>query len=179
MGPFQEGRNPFGSEGEASVKTNLLDNKRVLIVDDEPDILATLADLLHMCQVVKASTFEESKDALETQYFDVAILDIMGVKGYELLEIANKKKVIAVMLTAHALSPEDTAKSYREGAALYVPKEAMADITTYLNDVLEAKEAGRSFWWRWLDRFESYYDKKFGSEWKKKDEDFWKKINYI
>lgn len=161
------------------MKTNLLDNKRVLIVDDEPDILATLADLLHRCRVVEASTFEEGKNALETQYFDVAILDIMGVNGYELLNIANRKKVIAVMLTAHALSPEDTAKSYREGAALYVPKEAMANITTYLNDVLEAKEAGKSFWWRWLDRFEAYYEQKFGPEWKRKDEDFWKKINYI
>jgi response regulator RpfG family c-di-GMP phosphodiesterase len=161
------------------MKTNLLDDKRVLIVDDEPDVLDTLADLLHMCRVVKASSFEEAKDVLETQYLDVAILDIMGVNGYELLDIANKRKVMALMLTANALSPEDTAKSYREGAALYVPKEAMSDITTYLNDVLEAKEAGKNFWWRWLDRFGSYYDKKFGSEWKKKDEDFWKKINYI
>ena len=161
------------------MKPKLLDNKRVLIVDDEVDVLETLSDLLQMCEVVKASTFEEARDALETQYFDVAILDIMGVKGYELLDIANQRKVIAVMLTAHALSPEHTAKSYREGAALYVPKEAMSEIATYLNDVLEAKEAGKSLWWRWLDRFGSYYDRKFGPEWKKKDQDFWKKINYI
>jgi CheY-like chemotaxis protein len=161
------------------MKTNLLDGKRVLIVDDEPDVLETLAELLHECHVLKATNFDDAKNALETQYFDVAILDIMGVNGFELLDIANKRKIIAVMLTAHALSPEDTAKSYREGAALYVPKEAMSDITIYLNDVFEAKEAGKNFWWRWLDRFEAYYDKKFGPEWKKKDEDFWKKINYI
>jgi len=159
--------------------SDLLNHKRILIVDDEPDILETLGELLPMCDVVKASSFDEAKDILETQYFDIAILDIMGVEGYKLLEIANERDVIAVMLTAHALSPEDTVKSYKEGAASYVPKEEMTNITTYLSDILEAKEAGKSFWWRWLDRFAAYYDKKFGPDWREKDEDFWEKFNYI
>lgn len=158
---------------------SLLDNKRVLIVDDEPDVLETLEDLLPMCDVVKAFTFEEAKELLETQYFHIAILDIMGVDGYKLLEIANKREVIAVMLTAHALSPEHTVKSYKEGAASYIPKEEMANITTFLNDILEAKEKGKNFWWRWLDRMCSYYDEKFGPDWQKKDEDFWRKFNYM
>jgi len=159
--------------------SDLLNNKRILIVDDEPDVLDTLAELLPMCDVVKASSFEEAEDLLKTQYFDMTILDIMGVDGYKLLEIANERDVIAVMLTAHALSPEDTVKSYKEGAASYVPKEEMANITTYLGDILEAKEAGKSFWWRWLDRFAAYYDKKFGPDWRDKDEEFWEKFNYI
>ena len=154
---------------------DLLNFKRVLIVDDEPDILETLEGLLQMCDVVKAGTFEEAKSLLETQYFDIAVLDIMGVDGYKLLEIANKREVIAVMLTAHALSPEDTVKSFKEGAAYYIPKEKMEDLVTYLNDILEAKHKGKPPWSRWLDRFASYYDKKFGPKWKKVDEDFWVK----
>ena len=59
-----------------------LEGKRILIVDDEPDVLDTLADLLPMCVVTKASNFEQAKDLLESQYFDMAILDIMGVQGY-------------------------------------------------------------------------------------------------
>jgi DNA-binding response OmpR family regulator len=157
--------------------TNWLAHKRVIIVDDEPDVLETLEELLPMCDVVKASSFGEAKDLLETQYFDIAILDIMGVDGYKLLEIANTKKVMAVMLTAHALSPEDTVKSYKEGAAYYVPKEKMTEITTYLNDILEANEQGKNFWSRWLDRFEVYFDKKFGPDWKDKDKDFWTKYS--
>jgi len=157
---------------------DLLKYKRVLIVDDEPDVLDTLEGLLSMCDVVKASTFEEAKEILETQYFDIAILDIMGVDGYKLLELAAKRDVIAVMLTAHALSPEDTVKSFKEGAASYVPKEKMSEITTYLNDILEAKEEGKSFWWRWFDRFASYYDNKFGADWKEVDKDFWEKFGY-
>jgi len=161
------------------MNSDLLNHKRILIVDDEPDILETLGELLPMCDVVKASSFDEAKNILETQYFDMTILDIMGVEGYKLLEIANERDVIAVMLTAHALTPEDTVKSYKEGAASYVPKEEMTNITTYLGDILEAKEAGKNFWWRWLDRFAIYYDKKFGPDWREKDEDFWEKFNYI
>lgn len=155
---------------------SLLDYKRILIVDDEPDVLDTLEQLLPMCDVVKASTFDEAKDLLETQYFDIAILDIMGVDGYTLLEIAKQREVIPVMLTAHALSPENLAKSYKEGAASYVPKEEITNITTFLNDILEAKEQGKNVWWRWLDRLGKYFDRKFGPNWQRGDEDLWKRF---
>lgn len=157
----------------------LLDYKRVLIVDDEPDVLETLEQLLPMCDVVKASNFEDAREILETQYFDMAILDIMGVDGYRLLDIAKRRKTISVMLTAHALSPEDLAKSYKQGADSYVPKEEMANIVTFLNDILEAQEQGKHPWWRWLDRLGSYFDRKFGPDWKKKDEDLWDRFTRL
>lgn len=141
---------------------SLLEGQKIWIVDDEPDVLESLEDFLYMCDVVTASRFEEAKELLETRHFDMAILDIMGVNGYGLLEIANRKGVIAVILTAHALSSEDAAKSYKAGAASYLPKDQMVNITTYLNDILEAREKGKHFWWRWFDRLGSYYDKKFG-----------------
>ncbi len=157
----------------------LLDKKKILVVDDEPDVLDTLEDLLSMCEVTQARTFEQAKELMETRVFDMAILDIMGVDGYSLLEIARKKKIIPVMLTAHALSPEHTITSYRRGAALYVPKDKMGEIVTYLEDVLEALGKSKSTWWRWLDRFESYYQKKFEAEWKGKDKEFWKNFPQI
>ena len=146
----------------------LLERKRVLIVDDEIDILETLEELLTMCKVSKAVNFEEAKELLETQYFDVAVLDIMGVEGYELLKIANDRNVIAVMLTAHALSPDNVVKSYEEGAASYLPKDEMESITTFLNDIFEAKEAGKSPWWRWYDRLGTFFEDRFGDEWEEK-----------
>jgi DNA-binding NtrC family response regulator len=42
----------------------LLDGKKILIVDDESDILDMLEELLEMCEVVKASTFEEAKKSV-------------------------------------------------------------------------------------------------------------------
>jgi CheY-like chemotaxis protein len=144
---------------------NFLDNKKVLIVDDEPDVLETLGELLSMCNVTEASSFEEAMDLMEDHHFDLAVFDIMGVDGYELLKKANEKNIIAVMLTAHAMDAENLSKSYKEGAASFIPKEKMADIATFLNDVLEAKEKGKSLWWRWLDRLESYFNDQFGPEW--------------
>jgi len=157
---------------------SLLKGKQILIVDDEPDVLDTLEELLPMCDVVKASTFEQAKELLESRYFDIAVLDIMGVDGFDLLIIANERKVMSVMLTAHALSLETTIKSFKEGAVYYVPKDEMANMATFLEDVLEAQEKGEKPWWRWLERFASYYDKKFGPDWKDRDKDFWEKFNF-
>jgi CheY-like chemotaxis protein len=155
-----------------------LSGKRVLIVDDEPDVLETLEEFLPACDTVRATTYEEAKDLLETQSFDIAILDIMGVDGFKLLDIAVKKNIIAVMLTAHALSPENTVKSYKQGAALYVPKDKIKDIATYLEDVFEAKKEGKSFWWRWFDRFADYYNRRFGPRWQESEKDIWEQIQF-
>jgi len=147
------------------VRKNRLEGKRILIVDDEPDILETLEESLSMCKVTKAESFEKAEKLIEGQYFDMAILDIMGVNGFDLLKMTVAKNILTVMLTAHALSPETTIKAYKEGAASYIPKDKMADMTTFLIDVLEAKEEGKHFWWRWVERFGSYYNKRFGSDW--------------
>lgn len=155
---------------------SILEDKRVLIVDDEPDVLETLEDLLNMCELFTASSFDEASALLKSDRFDIAILDIMGVDGYRLLDMANEKKILAIMLTAHALTPEDTVKSYKRGAAFFVPKEEMANITTFLSDVLEAKERGENYWASWLDRLGHYYDGKFGPHWKDSDREFWEAL---
>ena len=157
-------------------ETGRLDGKTVLIVDDESDVLATLEQLLPMCRVAKAASFKEAKDLLETHPFEFAILDIMGVDGYKLLEIAHKRKVITVMLTAHAFSVQDTVRSFKGGAACYLPKEKMSEIVIYLEDILEAQEKGKGLWWRWLQRLNDYYDKVFGPDWQNKDKEFWEKF---
>ena len=154
----------------------LLEGKKILIVDDEPDILEMLEELLFMCDVVRATNFQEAKRELETRHFDMAVLDIMGVGGYQLLEIANEKEIPAVMLTAHALSPEDTVKSFKEGAASYVPKDRIVDIQDYLADILKAQKKGKNARWLWLKKLASYYDQKFGPDWKRSDEKFWEKF---
>jgi len=152
--------------------------KRVLIVDDEPDVLETLAQLLSMCDIKKATTYDEAERLFEKEKLDIAVLDIMGVDGYKLLDISKRRNVIAVMLTAHALSPEHIVKSFKGGAASYLPKEEMARIADFLEEILEAKEKGKHLWWRWLDRWGEYYEKKFGPDWHQEDKEFWEKFPY-
>ena len=146
------------------VDYSLLQGKRVLLVDDETDVLESLEELLSMCEVFKANNFEAAREYLQTQYFDLAVLDIMGVKGFELLEIAVNRDVTAVMLTAHAMQPENLGKSYAEGAASFLPKEEMISIADFLNDILVAKEHGKSPWTRWYERLASFFEDKFGPE---------------
>jgi DNA-binding NtrC family response regulator len=158
---------------------NLLEGKKTLIVDDEPDVLDTLAELLPMCEVTKAASFKEDRAILEAQNFDLAILDIMGVKGYKLLDIAINRDITAVMLTAYAVSPGNVVKSFKKGAASFIPKEEMANITTFLNDILEAREKSKNFWWRWLGRMDSYMVNRFGQDWQNNEKEFWEKFPFL
>ncbi len=152
----------------------MIEGKKVLVVDDEPDILEVLEELLDMCHVTTASTFEQAKTMLETRAFDAAILDIMGVNGYGLLEIANQKKIPAIMLTAHAFSADNLVRTIKEGAYAYVPKEEISRITEFLADALTAKKEGKNPWHVWEEKLpSSYFEKRWGAAWKNSDREFW------
>lgn len=152
----------------------LLKGKRLLIVDDEKDVLDLLIELLDMCKIDPASSFEEAKDLLETEYYDLVILDIMGVKGFELLEIATKKNVPALMLTAHSLNEESLERSVEDGAAYFVPKDEIGNIEVFAADVIEAIENKKNPWVKWLERLGGFFDKRFtGPNWREKEKEYW------
>ncbi|MFH1351716.1 MAG: response regulator [Pseudomonadota bacterium] len=154
----------------------ILKGKRVLIVDDEEDILQTLIELLDMCKIDTASSFEQAKGLLENNYYDIAVLDIMGVQGYELLDIANRRDIPALMLTAHALTKEDLQKSVQKGASFYAPKDEINRIDLFLADVLEAREEKKNVWAKWYERLSGFCDKRFGKNWRDQDTEFWDSI---
>jgi DNA-binding NtrC family response regulator len=151
----------------------ILTGKRVLVVDDEHDILAFLTELLDMCKVDTAPTFEKAKELLETNFYHAAVLDIMGVNGYQLLEIANNKDIPALMLTAHAISKDNLKKSFEKGAAYYVPKDEMSQVDVFLADILEARDKNKNVWVKWYERLSGFCDKRFGPNWKDDDPKFW------
>jgi CheY-like chemotaxis protein len=153
--------------------TKILRGKLVLIVDDEKDILELLTELLDMCKVDTASTFEEARELLETNPYHIAVLDIMGVKGYELLEIAKRKGIPVLMLTAHALSKDNLKKSFEKGASYYVPKDEINKIDVFLADILEAREKDKNVFVKWYERLSSFCDRRFGPNWKDEDPEFW------
>ena len=154
----------------------MLKGKRVLIVDDEPDVLELLTELLDMCKVDPASSFEEAKELLESNYYHMAVLDIMGVQGYELLQIANKREIPALMLTAHAISEEHLKKSIQKGASFYVPKDEINNIATFMADVLEAREKNKNVWAKWYERLSGFCDRRFGPDWEDQDPEFWDSV---
>jgi CheY-like chemotaxis protein len=148
---------------------SILNNKKILAVDDEPDVLTVLEgeilDACPKCTFDKAATYDEAVKKLESNYYDVVVLDIMGVRGFELLELAVKKHLKVAMLTAHALSPEALKRSHEMGARAYLPKEKMQDIVSFLEDVLEYEfEPG---WKRLLEKLQAFFAEKFEPDWDK------------
>lgn len=145
-----------------------LNGKVVLVVDDEPDVLDTVEETLSMCVVEKAGDFNTALSLLKENTYDLVILDIMGVRGFDLLEHAVAGGFLTVMLTAHAATTESLRRSIRLGAASFLPKEYMAELTEVLEDVLRGE--GKRFWWRKsFDRTDEYFTQALGSDWKEKD----------
>ncbi len=154
----------------------ILKGKRVLVVDDEKDILELLLDSLDSCKTDTASSFAEAKRMMEENDYDIVVLDIMGVNGYELLKTANRRKIPAIMLTAHALSSDNLKRSAEEGAAYYAPKDEIENINLFVADVLDAIENNKSSWQKMFDRLGGFYDKRFnGPDWREKEKKYWEK----
>ena len=60
---------------------SLLQDKIILVVDDEKDVLDTVEEVLDMCLVTKAQDYESARQYLMGYTYDIVILDIMGVNG--------------------------------------------------------------------------------------------------
>ena len=154
--------------------SDLINGKRVLVVDDEQDILDTVAELLDMCEVTKAGTFEEAQSLLGVDKFDIVVLDIMGVDGYSLLKTCTRLGLPTVMLTAHAFTPDNLMRSVEEGALSYIPKEELPNLALFLNDVLKARQEGRNPWDDWQEKLStSYFERRWGAALRDKGPDFW------
>ena len=147
---------------------NPLNGKRILVVDDEPDVLETLKEILDMCVVHQAADYDAAIEFMSTQSYDAVILDIQGVNGFELLRHAVSRDFPALMLTAHAATPESLKKSIELGAAAFLPKEYITELKELLEEVVSG--GGKRFWWmKSLDRTDAFFSKRFGTDWKEQD----------
>lgn len=150
------------------------EDKKILVVDDEIDVLEALEELLEDDFIVDtAASFEEAVSCLKKNTYDAAILDIMGVRGYDLLEATKNMRIPTLMLTAHAFSPDNLKKSIEMGADAYIPKDKMVDIALYVDDVLASQKNRSDNSNKWYAKLQPLYDEIFGEGWKKNEKDFW------
>ena len=160
-----------------SEKESFLKGKHILAVDDETDILETIEEILEESKVDTARDYKSASQKIKERKYDLAILDIMGVDGLQLLAEAVQREIPTVMLTAHAISPETLMESIQKGAISYLPKESLADLDDLLNELLAAFYRGEPTWKLLFDKLGDYFDERFGSEWKEKDRDFWSEFS--
>ncbi|MBM3299513.1 MAG: response regulator [Deltaproteobacteria bacterium] len=155
-------------------RSTILQDKLILAVDDEEDVLDIIEEELSEYANVTlhtATTFEKAQQYLVSYTYDLVILDIMGVRGFDLLQIAHHAGFPVVMLTAHAFTPEALKKSIELGARAYLPKEKLGSLVPFLEDVLRLNY--HNVWKTALDQVATLFNKKFGSEWRKSEEEFW------
>ncbi len=149
--------------------------KRILAVDDEPDVLALLEEEILSacpeCKVDKAGTYEEASQKMVSWTYDLVILDIMGVRGFDLLELAVSRNFKVAMLTAHALNPEALKRSFEMKARAYLPKEKLGEIVPFLEDVLIYEYLPG--WKRLFAKLEGFFAGKFEPLKEKSGFNFW------
>ena len=151
------------------MSNSILDQKKILAVDDEQDVLDVLEEEITSscsdCVFDKATGYDEAVKLLQSRNYDLIVLDIMGVRGFDLLDIAVKNNVRAVMLTAHALSWENLKRAYDRGARAYLPKEKLGKIVPFLEDAL--KYDFESGWKRAYEALRETFTALWGRDWEK------------
>ncbi len=122
---------------------------RLLLVEDNRDILANLADYLEL----KGYTVDCAQDGLTglhlaaTQHFDLVVVDVMlpGIDGYTLcqrLREGERSEVPVIMLTARD-TLDDRLTGFRAGADDYLTKPfALSELAARIEAVLKRSGGG-------------------------------------
>jgi DNA-binding NtrC family response regulator len=150
---------------EDEMAGQILEGKRILVVDDEPDVCETVKEALASSQVVTAGSFDEALARITSESFDLVILDIMGVNGFALLEACRANKLPAAMLTAHAVNVESLNLAVKLGAVSFLPKEALQRLPELIAEILEGLEQGQTHWAKLFKRLGPFFKEKLGILW--------------
>jgi len=127
------------------------DQAKILIVDDEPDLVSTVEYRLKFanCSVVTASNGQEGLERAEAEKPDLILLDtnMPVMNGHQMLErLRNSyslKHIPVIMLTARC-EAQDIAAASARGISDYVTKPFdFAQLMDKINAVLKEKDRGR------------------------------------
>jgi CheY-like chemotaxis protein len=119
---------------------------RVLVVDDEPDVLLLCRLNLqqHGHELLEASDGSTALDIAREQHPDVIVLDLMlpGMNGYEVLETLKKdgrtSDIPVLVLTAKSLGA-DRERSHELGASEFLTKPFLpSDLCEMVESLLPA-----------------------------------------
>ncbi len=128
-----------------------LDRPKVLIVDDQPENLAIIADMLKDVRVelFVASSAKEALLRIEPNAIDLILLDVVmpEMDGYSLCETIKfnpKTKDVAVIFTSVLYGVEDKLKGFACGADDYLSKpmireELVAKVSLHLHKIMVFK----------------------------------------
>ncbi|MEM3018015.1 MAG: response regulator [Candidatus Bathyarchaeia archaeon] len=111
----------------------MIEKKRILVVDDDPDILSSLKSILEFkgYMVDTAVNGREAIEKSKSEYYNLALLDIKlpDMEGTDLLTKMHRTtpKMMKVMLTGYP-SLENAVKSLNLGADAYIMKPVKPEV---------------------------------------------------
>jgi len=143
-----------------------LDETKFLAMDDEPDVLDIIKEAFLSSIVMTAKDFDSGLKLINENIFDLVILDIIGVNGFELLKACRDRHLLAAKLTSKAIDVENLNQAIREGAVSFLPKEELHRFPEVVAEILGELEEGRTHWSKLFERMGSFFEKKFGPSWK-------------
>jgi DNA-binding NtrC family response regulator len=147
-----------------------LKNLTVLVVNNESEILESIADELGMCLVNTAPDYETALQYLLGYKYDIVILDVIDVTSLELLKISVSQKFPTIMLTSDEVALESLKKSIQFGAIFFFPKEQFGELREFLERLIMDK--WKPDWLGLFERVDIYLSKYFGSDYKGKEKFF-------
>ena len=152
------------------MRESVLNGKSILAVNAESGVLEVIEGELRKacsrCTFDKATTFYGASQLLASHTYDLIILDIMGTRGFDLLERAVLRKLPVAILTAHPITPEALKRPLKMMPAAYLPMEKLGEIVPFLETVF--KQEYLPGWKCLVDRMKRFSGSIFKSGWKMK-----------
>jgi len=129
------------------VNESMLVGKRILAVDDKPDVLAVLkkqiSESCPECRFETATTYREAVEKMMSWTYDAVVLDGMGTGDFDLLDWALVRNFPVAILTTASLDPEPQ-KTIKMATRFYLPKEKLGEVASFLEGVIWYRS---SPWW--------------------------------
>lgn len=125
------------------------DRVKILVIDDEPNIVQTLQDRLEMndYKVITACNGKEGLEKALSEKPDIILLDVIMpiMDGHEMLERLRQseagKEIAVIMLTARSQS-QDVARANACGIEDYVVKPFdLSELLEKVENILQKKKA--------------------------------------
>jgi CheY-like chemotaxis protein len=125
------------------MKRNKLGEKRILIVDEDTNVLDFLTGETQKSglnyQFEKADTFPQAVESMFSGRFDSVILDFPGIRGPYLLNLALLREIPVVVLVSFNSFSIEAHHLFQKGIKGLLPKENLSEIVPVIESLLSPK----------------------------------------
>jgi DNA-binding NtrC family response regulator len=122
----------------------ILEGKRILVVENEREILNMVSEALAASEVVAVGNVEDARPLIARESFDLAILDTVHSNGCALLEDCHANKLPTAMLTPREVEVGRVNEAMKRGVMSFFPKDDLDRLPETVSDLLAHLGKGTS-----------------------------------